>query len=536
MDSPAAKPARTPLPDLADLLFLGILSLIVWSSPSFLFADGSTGWHLATGHYILDHQVVPHTDLISYTFPDRPWVPYEWLWDVFAAMLENLGGLNLLAVTCSTIIAGLFACLYKDMRREGLHFALAAVIALVGSLVSSIHWLARPLLVTWVGLYIFNRTLVKFVRGETSGKSLWLICGLTMLVWVNSHPAFLLGFALFVIYSSGELITSLISADRDVAAIHRKRSLQLLIGIAILALCSLINPNGLQLFSYISHYLQQSAILEVTDEFNSPVFHGAVYATGLELLFLAVFFGLATSKKRVPLGELLVVMAFGHLALNAKRNDPLFAIVALPLIGTLLANSSFFLALSEKPDLATGMRDWLKPLRNLWQSLAATTNEVEATCNMHLLPIIIVIGLCFSAIGVQQQIHLIPSFVDAGFDAKDKPTATLAYIKQHNLDPKKGFNLDNWGGYIRYKTGNRVFIDDRSDFYGQEFFQKYGQIAEVHKGWDKALDGFNVEWILFPRNSYLALALIDQEKSGKAKFYKAAEDPAAYLFIRKRMP
>jgi hypothetical protein len=43
----------------------------------------------------------------------------------------------------------------------------------------------------------------------------------------------------------------------------------------------------------------------------------------------------------------------------------------------------------------------------------------------------------------------------------------------------------------------------------------------------------NVEWILFPRNSYLAQALIQQEQAGKSEFYKAAEDPAAYLFVRK---
>jgi hypothetical protein len=318
---------------------------------------------------------------------------------------------------------------------------------------------------------------------------------------------------------------------------HRDRSFQLLVGIGIVVAASLINPNGIQLFEYIRHYLQQGAILEVTDEFNSPVFHGAVYATGLELLFFAVFFGLATSKKRIPLGQLLTVLAFAHLALNAKRNDPLFAIVALPMIGTVLANSAFFLTLGAEASADADaenvtVRDWLSPVRRLWVSLAATTDEMERACNMHLLPIVVMVVLCISSIATQHNIAT-PRLVDTGFDAKDKPTATLAYIKQQNLDPQKGFNYDNWGGYMRYKTGDRVFIDDRSDFYGQEFFQRYGQIAEVRQDWDKALDDLKVEWILFPRNSYLAQALIQQEKDGKSRFYKAADDPASYLFVRK---
>lgn len=549
MERPAAKPARSPLPDLGDLLFMGILSLMLWLSPNLLFGDGSTGWHLVTGNYILDNHAIPHKDLISYTFPDRAWVPYEWLWDVAAAGLVRLGQLNLLAVACATLIAGLFSSLYLDMRKRGLHFALAAVLTIVGSLVATIHWLARPHLVTFLAVYIFNTTLAKFTRAECSSKVMLLTLALTMVVWANCHPAFLLGFALVTIYMVAEFFMALISPNTRVQ--HKAYGMQLLLALGLITAASLINPYGLGLFTYISHYLQQTSILEVTDEFNSPIFHGAIYAIALELLFFTLAIGLATSAKRTRLGPLLVVLAFGHLALGAKRNDPLFAIVALPLIGELLATSSLTVLNGAKSnaepaeiesnastDISTDST--VKPtrllsLKNWWRELGANVDDVERSCNMHLLPILAVSLISVTCIA-QGRISGIPALVDCGFDPLTKPTTTLVFLKAQQLDTKPGFSMDNWGGYIRYKTGNRVFIDDRSDFYGQDFFQHYGRIVELRSGWEKALDDNKFEWLLLPKNTSLAIALLNLEKTPQSKFSKVAEDPGAYVFRRKQQP
>src|SRR5262249_7633043 len=106
------KPRSYPLPDFGDFFFLLVLNFLLFSNPSFLFSDGSTGWHLVTGRFILDNHVIPHQDLISYTFPGAPWVAYEWLFDLFAAFMERLAGLNGLAVAVSSLIALVILLLY----------------------------------------------------------------------------------------------------------------------------------------------------------------------------------------------------------------------------------------------------------------------------------------------------------------------------------------------------------------------------------------------------------------------------------------
>src|ERR1700733_7638338 len=118
MTSMQLKPKSLPLPDLADIIFLLLLQLILYLKQDFIFSDGSTGWHLVCGNFILDQHAIPKTDLFSYTFPGKSWVAYEWLSDLLMAALTRLGGLNLLAVAVSSAIALLFSLLYLQCRKN----------------------------------------------------------------------------------------------------------------------------------------------------------------------------------------------------------------------------------------------------------------------------------------------------------------------------------------------------------------------------------------------------------------------------------
>ncbi len=103
-------------------------------------------------------------------------------------------------------------------------------------------------------------------------------------------------------------------------------------------LATLVNPYGTGLHQYTFAYLKGTSVLAATDEFLSPVFHGALQPTCLELLFAFFIVGLALSKNRLSMPRLLACLVFSHLALSAVRNLPLFVIVVLPAIAQLSAN------------------------------------------------------------------------------------------------------------------------------------------------------------------------------------------------------
>jgi hypothetical protein len=87
--------------------------------------------------------------------------------------------------------------------------------------------------------------------------------------------------------------------------------------------------------------------------------------------------------------------------------------------------------------------------------------------------------------------------------------------------------LDSWGGYLIYRLypQNKVFVDDRHDFYGEKFLKDYVQVAQATPDWKKELDQDNVNWVLVPSGSSIA-SLIEETPQWKL----IHEDETAVLF------
>ncbi|HEY9731373.1 MAG TPA: hypothetical protein V6C89_05640 [Drouetiella sp.] len=554
-----------PAPDIGDILFLFIIMIPLMVRPTFLFADGSTGWHIVTGQYILQNHAVPHQDLFCYLdkIPgkaDKAWVAYEWLSDTIMAALVQVGGLNLLAVVWSAAIGLIFLLLYNRCRKEGCHFLIVLFACLIGALVSAVHWLARPHLFTFFGVLFFSGALEDYYRRTISSTKLLLILSLYMLVWVNCHPAFVVGFVLIAIY----LATSICSALYYAPGEKRKGYLETAKTLAIALVCtfvaSLVNPNGIVLYQYIDKYLKGSMVLANTDEFLSPVFHFSLHPTCLEVLFGMFLVGLAISTRRLSFPRLLLCLAFAHLALSAVRNMPLFTIIVLPAIAQLYSKTRFTSSgepvdddaklTATKPtaagadvaasELTSGDNEqsslWHK-IVSKWKRLGDGIDDMEWQCKMHLLPIGCFLLLSVTAI-MGGNLAGVP-ILESGFDPKDKPTKTLEYLKnaeeKGELKVTDGYNMDNWGGYIKYKLGTPVFIDDRADFYGEGYYAQYSIINQVltfdngAPNWLDWLERDHIQWVLTEKNSRLGQALKEQ-----GDWKVAAEDPASLLLIHTR--
>jgi hypothetical protein len=371
-------------------------------------------------------------------------------------------------------------------------------------------------------VYIFARLLEAFHRGRLSGPAVTVFLGLTMLVWSNAHPGFVIGFAMIIIYIVSEAVSAAVAAGQGRIEARRHAEV-LLTALPVTVAVSFVNPNGLALYPSFISALQQLGGNIMTQEFQSPTFHGELYSVSLELLFGAFILGLATSRRRPWLGQSLLVLAFAFLALNGVRNVPLFVIVSIPVIAALLADSNLLALVDAKGDAHAG---WVEAWARGWQRIERGYNQMEWRCTMHLAPIIAVLLLTLSCVAAGRIPGARP-LVSSSFDPRHVPTTTLAYIRDHDLAWNRGLSLDNWGGYIRYETGERIFIDDRTTFYPPDFYQRYAQMMFAQPGWRKRLDEYGFEWVLVPKNTPLAAALRE-----RPAWQMSAEDPAAYLFLR----
>ncbi len=503
------EPKSSPLPDVGDLLFIGVMYILLFGRPHFLFQDASIGWHLQAGKYIFETRSIPYTDLFSYTFPEKAWVAYEWLFDLIAYLLTLAGGYNLLAVAVAGFIALVLTKMYDKTRDNGGGLAIATFASLTAILASAVHWLARPHIVTFLAVSSFVALLESFQRDQLSRSKLYVYLSLLMLLWVNCHPAFLLGIVLIGAYFAVNLVLALVQKT----SFTRCKDL---FGAGLLvSATTLLNPYGWNLHVYIFKYLRGSSIIEKTDEFLSPVFHDDIHALCLEILILLFVVGLTISKRKLSAPYLAVTMLFLHLSLSAVRNIPLFALVVTPAIGFLFAENN--LAERIRP-VTAGF------LARLKVSLTEFDAQ-EKLSRMRLLSIAYFLIMAATALSGGNLLGIVN--LDAGYDKTKIPTTTLSYIKEQHLAYDRGFNYDNWGGLIRYELDQRVFIDDRADFYGEAFYNQYGIVVETRPGWEAILDKHKIDWILMPSNTKLVLAL-KKEPGWKL----AASDAASSLFVR----
>lgn len=521
------KEKMSPLPDVGDLLFIGIMYILLFGRPDYLFQDASICWHLQAGKNIAETHSIPYTDLFSYTFPDKAWVAYEWLFDLVAYLLTQLGGYNLLAVCISGFIGFVLIKMYDYAREQGGSLALATVASLIGILASAIHWLARPHIVTFLGVTIFVAYLDKFENQKISAKKLLCYLTLMMILWVNCHPAFLLGIAITGVYFGISLISALICylKNEGIEKISKsidKTKIYFVAGLSI-TISTLVNPYGWNLHQYILSYLGGNTVLKNTDEFLSPVFHGDIHALCLEILFLMLVVGLSISKRKLSVPYLIIILAFIHLSLSAVRNIPLFALVCVPALGFLY----------HKTNLKERMRPLEESLPKLKEPLQKITKPFiefdiqEKLCKMRILSIVYFITMVIAACSGGSLLGVVN--LSSGFNKTEIPTKTLDYIKENKLAYNKGFNFDNWGGLIRYNLDQRVFIDDRADFYGEDFYIQYGKIVQTKPGWEKLLEENKIEWVLMPSNTLLVQALKE-----KKNWSLACEDAASSLFVRNK--
>ncbi len=181
---------QTLIPSLSDCFLIALVSwLFIFGASGWkaLLGDGDTGWHIRTGQYILSHHAVPTQDLFSFSRAGAPWFAWEWLTDVMDAALFQIGGLKAIVLAAGLII-GIFATVvmrYMIWRGVNALIALFATLLVAGA--SSMHFLARPHVVTLLLVPICFWVLEADRRART--RWLWALIPVTAL-WTNLHGGF----------------------------------------------------------------------------------------------------------------------------------------------------------------------------------------------------------------------------------------------------------------------------------------------------------------------------------------------------------
>jgi len=490
------------LPSIRDLIFIVLfLSLAFGSLSQRLLRDGGTGWHIRTGERILALHQIPRSDPFSLSTGGKVWYAWEWLYEAALAAIYTWGGLNGAVAATALLVALTFAWLFTIMRARGTDLITSVVLLLLGFGTAAIHLYVRPHVVSWLLTLLFWFVLERAREREKPGLLAWL--PLFMLLWVNVHGGFVLGFALIGIYeidAAWRFFSGRLGRTWFVAV-----SLTL-IGCGI---ASLANPFGINLHRHIYQYVTDPFLMRHIQEFQPPNFRTFSPLCFAALLLIGLG-GIVLAGMRPSLREGLVLVFAAWTGLDASRSLPAAAIL-------IAAVAAPFVTRSWRRNHRTGAHS--KPLAILERAEKREASLAGGFWPVMAILVVFWMTLHGGRLGQAQVMH-------AGFDESRFPVSAMNYARENGI-ARPIFSTDQWGGYLIYRGYPAVLVDDRHDLYGDAFFLEYLKIIHVEPGWQDGLSQMRAAAALLPADSALAKAM-----ASSPQWKEVYRDRVATLFER----
>ena len=490
------KVAQFFLPSLSQMVFLVVFIACFTASGSFLLGDGDTGYHIRAGEIILRDLAVPRHDPFSFITPPLPWTAHEWLSEVLMSIVHKAMGIPGIVVFFALLLSTTYWLLFRWIRARRRNILMDLLVLVLVVLSSRIHWLARPHVFSLFLIVLLYQILI--LHQEDRGNYLYVIPPM-MLLWVNLHGGFIVGFLFLGIFLSGHFLGYFVSKgeERPVSATKGKQ-MSLVFAASVLAAC--VNPFGAQALLFPFRVVSETYLMDNVHEFLSPNFHEAVPYRYLLLFLIGI---LGVSRARLNFGELALVLLFTSMSLYSARYIPLAAIVYAPV-------------LSKYGDILIRQSEarWSRLLRE--RSLVY--ERIEVSAKGFIIPLL-VLGVITA---------LSTGNIPIRFPKKIAPTTAVDFLRSNPLQGNM-FNNDEIGDYVIYwlYPNYKVFMDGRSDMYGESILKEYSKVIAIEPGWKDVLNKYDINYIFYYTNSVLVRHLLTDE--GWRRIYV---DNVASIFLR----
>jgi len=449
-----------------------LLGLVAGCYP---IANTSIGWHLASGHWILDHGSVPRTDPFSTTAVDVQWIDHEWLFQVVVALTEAVAGPPGLVALRALLVAALAVLLLGFGFRSGLSPPAALVLAALCLYGARIRFFLRPELFT---LLIAPTVVWIFLHRDRWRSRRWLLwIAALMAVGANFHGGVLV---------VPPLLTGLLMASWLQWLVTRHGPSPVpsgLAGVAAALAAPILNPYGWRLYTVpleIAHLVGLPHI--PNPEWISPSF------SDYPPLWVAMAVGLtALALRERRAGRWMLFILASGLALRYVRNVGLFFMLFPIAVGS---------ALAAIPLLAAGNPAARRPA---WRLAALAIS-------------LLIVGSMVSAPG------RLPGF---GFSDSFYPHRAWDFLHREGLQNAPAYNDVRFGGFLihQHYPDRRTFLDDRNEIHEPLLAEIHSILKSSDPGaWQAMLDRHAVEVALVRYNPPFTVVRPDGSPVGRRGF------------------
>ncbi len=483
-------------------LAIWILFILLFTMAVRIPLDTDTWWHLRSGQIMLDEGKILKQDVFSHTRQGEEWINHSWGAQIFLYGTYWLTGGDADPADTGTIGLALFTALLATGGMmlvyricPGTVYSRMFVLVL-GAATAAVFWSPRPQMFSFlfgtITLYLLY--LYKYRHLDR----LWLV-PILMVLWVNLHAGFAIGFIFLFGFMAGEIIGRYLDSENPQTLSWlqiRKVALVTLVGMAVLS----INPYGPRMILYPFQTAGIQVLNLFIQEWQSPDFKNP-QTWPFVLILVAILIFSSRTQQRINWSDAVLVAGTAGLALWSGRNIAVFAVAATPV-------------LARQVDGWLNERGW-----QLQPSQKVTPRMMRL--NWLLLMLVLVGGL--AKIGTD----LSPEMVRETHE-EFLPTGAVDYLKEYDSTSVL-FNDYNWGGYFIFALPDvPVFVDGRTDLYGDDFLEDYVRTYFGAEEWRNSLDDYGVNLVVIPPDSALATLLRENPDTWQIGY----EDDVAVIFER----
>ncbi len=462
--------------------------------------------HLARGRAIVTEGRLLDVDRFTYTVHGQPLQDVNWGWQVVFYRLYTVGGLPLVQVVNSAILAMMMAVLVGLTWRRS------------GSLLVSVAVCIFAFFGLWQLLIIRPQTLslllfvVLYATLEAAPRrrGLLFLPPLILTVWVNVHGGFPIGLVLIGCYVLAAVIEGFGRAGGVSPLLPRNRGLTpparpmaWLLCLTASVAATLVNPYGWRVYHYVGLTSDRASGRPI-DEWLPPGMHlltGKVWV--LSLLLLLVLF--AWSRRRPSWSEICLICGFLPLACGSVRMVAWWLLICAPILAARLTD--------------------------LWPRL----QQLDVTDD-HPSP-----GNALACGVLVAAMVLSLPWLEAFNPVLARPgrahrTETDLQLIADRLSAEGGgriFTRFAWGEYLGWSLAPRytVFMDGRIEIIPDEIWLQYSAVTRGRADWEDILTNYGVNCLLLDASGYHHDLLPLVERSPAWRQVEQRGD--AVLFVRR---
>lgn len=470
--------------------FVVLLSAIYFiaSRPA---VDSDYGWHIANGRHLADGVLFAGRDIYSWTAQGKLWVAHEWLTDAAMSAAHDYVGATLNSIAAALIVTAAFALVAMRLRKRGYAWPATLISTALAFLSSVMSLGVRPQVLELLYMAATLLVIDSWFRGALSAPWFYVVMAFGSLLWANTHGSF-------------PLLTAILLAVCVAFAIAGDpRWLSAGLTALLAFVMALVNPWGLELYSFATQSITSDTTLQSIEEWRRPnLFSGSLIPFVAEIVLIVCSIPIAIRQLRQPRFQTQHISAPQYVYRALILAD-VFIAVSITILGLKSGRHVMLAGICGAPLIAWSIERAIRYIkRRIGRRSKKGTDDVRSR------EIINAIAAAFVAIAIiLQSLRIVSPDAQRAAISRRYPVGAVEYLEHAHSQNLRLLNKYEWGGFVIERGRLKVFIDGRSEVYGDRQLARYGSIIHLKPGWGKQIDSLGVNFVMMEGNAPLVTAL-----------------------------